>query len=95
MLRQALAERRDEILRIASKYGAMNIRVFGSVAQGEDTDQSDVDLLVDFDHPHSLLERVGLILDLEETLGRKVQVVTEPALHPFLRERILEQAVPL
>ena len=95
MLKQLLVDRRKEILGIAWKYGAVNVRVFGSVARGEDTEQSDVDLLADFDHPHSLLERVGLTLDLEELLGRQVQVVTEPALHPLLRDSILGQAVPL
>ncbi len=95
MLKQVLQDRRAEVLRIASQYGAVNIRVFGSVARGEDTAESDVDLLVDFDHPHSLLERVGLTLDLQDLLGKRVQVVTEPALHPYLRDRILQQAIPL
>ena len=95
MLRQVLEERKPEILQIAAKYGAESIRVFGSVARGEDTEKSDVDLLVNFDPPVSLLAHIGLMLDLEDLLGRKVQVVTEPALHPFLRERVLREAVPL
>ena len=95
MLRQTLTERRDEILRIASKYGAGNIRVFGSAARGEDTEGSDVDLLVDFVPPVSLLAHVGLMQDLEDLLGRKVQIVTEPAVHPVLRDRIFREAVPL
>jgi predicted nucleotidyltransferase len=95
MLKQVLEERRDEIVQIASKYGAGNIRVFGSVARGEDTLESDVDLLVEFDRERSLFDHIGLLQDLEDLLGRKVQIATDGALHPYLRDRILAQAVPL
>ena len=95
MLKQVLEERRDEIVQIASKYGAGNIRVFGSVARGEDTLESDVDLLVEFDRERSLFDHIGLLQDLEDLLGRKVQIANDGALHPYLRDRILAQAVPL
>ena len=95
MLRAILQEHKPEILRIAAKYGAENIRVFGSVARGEDTEQSDIDLLLVFNPPVSLLEHIGMSQDLEELLKRKVHLVTEPAVHPFLRERIFREAVPL
>lgn len=95
MLRKLLAERREEILRIATRYGARNVRVFGSVARGEDGPDSDVDFLVEFDHEQSLLERIGLMLDLEDLLGCRVDVGTAEALHEYVKDGILEQAVPL
>lgn len=95
MMKQFLEERRGEILRIAEQYGARNIRVFGSVARGEEGPESDVDLLVEFDSDRSLLDHVGLVQDLEALLGRKVQVATEDALHWYIRDRVMEQAVPL
>ena len=86
---------RDEILRIAAQHGARNVRVFGSVARGEAGPDSDLDLLVEFDANRSLLDHVALVQDLEELLGMKVQVTTEDALHWYIRDRVLEQAVPL
>ena len=95
MLKQLLEERREEILGIAARYGARNVRVFGSVARGEDGPESDVDFLVDFEGEHSLLDRIGFIQDLEDLLGRKVQVGTDNTLHWYIRDRVLAQAVPL
>ena len=95
MLGKLLEERREEILQIAAQFGARNVRVFGSVARGEDGPESDVDLLVDFDPERSLLDQVGLVQDLEDLLRRKVQVSTPNALHWYVRDRILSQAVPL
>ena len=95
MLGKLLEERREEILQIAAQFGARNVRVFGSVARGEDGPESDLDLLVDFDPERSLLDQVGLVQDLEDLLRRKVQVSTPNALHWYVRDRILSQAVPL
>ena len=92
---QLLTGKREDILRIASQHGAWNVRVFGSVARGEAGPDSDLDLLVEFDANRSLLDHVALVQDLEELLGRKVQVTTEDALHWYIRDRVLEQAVPL
>ena len=92
---QRLKEKRQEILRVAAKHGATNVRVFGSVARGQAGPASDVDLLVDMGRDHSLLDRLSLILDLEEVLGRKVDVATERILRPALRERVIREAVPL
>lgn len=92
---ELLEGKRGEILRIAAKHGARNVRLFGSVARGEAGPDSDVDLLVEFDADRSLLDHVALVQDLEELLGRKVQVTTEDALHWYIRDRVLEQAVPL
>jgi uncharacterized protein len=90
-----LEEKRDQILRIASRHGAHNIRVFGSVARGDADESSDIDLLVDFEPDRSLLDHAALVLDLEELLGRKVDVVTEKGIYWLLRRRILKEARPL
>jgi predicted nucleotidyltransferase len=90
-----LRQKRHDILRIAARYGARNLRVFGSVARGDDSDQSDVDLLVDMDLDGSLLDVVGLGQDLEELLDRKVDVLTTASLHSAIRDRILAESRPL
>ena len=87
--------KRKEILVLASKYGAKNVRVFGSVARGEAGEQSDLDLLVNFEADRSLLDHVGFVQDLSELLNRKVDVVSERALHWYIRDRVLKEAVPL
>ncbi len=90
-----LHQERDEILRIAARHGASNVRVFGSVARDEAHSDSDIDLLVDFDFDRSLFDHVALIHDLEELLGRKVDVVTDQGLHWSIRDKVLAEAVPL
>jgi uncharacterized protein len=90
--RELLQENRDEILQIAARHGASNVRVFGSMARGEADERSDVDLLVDFEPGRSLLDHAALVVDLEDLLGRKVDVVTERGLYWLLRRRILKEA---
>lgn len=90
-----ILSRRDEILRIASRHGAHNVRVFGSVVRGEAGEDSDVDFLVSLDHDRSLIDHVALAQDLEDFFGCKVDVVTEVALHRLVREHVLAEAVPL
>jgi uncharacterized protein len=90
-----LKEKRETILKVAAKHGARNVRVFGSFARGDATDRSDLDLLVDVGTERSPFFPGGLIAELESNLGLKVDVVTEPALHWFIRNRVLEEAVPL
>ena len=92
---QTLQERRTDILRIAERYGAYNVRIFGSVVRGEATADSDVDFLVDMDSDRSLFDLGGLLLDLQNLLGREVDVVTEKALHWYIRDRVLAEAKPL
>ncbi|HXU07352.1 MAG TPA: nucleotidyltransferase family protein [Blastocatellia bacterium] len=92
---QVLRDKRDEIQRIASRHGAANIRIFGSVARGEAGPESDVDLLIDVGAQTSSWFPAGLIIDLENLLGRKVEVVTERGLDPQIREHVLREAVPL
>lgn len=92
---ELLKDKREEILEIAARHGARNVRVFGSVARAEAAPDSDVDFLVDVDPEHSSWFPAGLILDLEEFLGRKVDVVTENSIYWLLRRRILKEARPL
>jgi predicted nucleotidyltransferase len=89
------AERREEILRLAARRGAHDLRVFGSVARGEANDSSDLDLLVAWEPDRSLLDHAGLVQDLQELLGIKVHVGTENSLHWYVRDRILREATPL
>lgn len=92
---ELLREKREDILRLASKRGASNIRVFGSVARGEADLKSDIDLLVDLEPGRSLFDLGGLLMDLQELLGHKVDVVTERGLRERIRERVLKEAIPL
>ena len=94
-LDQLLREKSDDIKHIAARHGAYNIRVFGSVARGEAGPDSDIDFLIDAAPATSSWFPAGLILDLEDLLGRRVEVVTEKALNPDLRDHVLREAVPL
>lgn len=95
-LRDLLTKEREAILAVAERHGAFNVRVFGSVARGEETPESDIDFLIDYD-----LDRVspwfpvGLMHDLQDLLGREVDVVTEGGLHWYIRERVLSEAQAL
>ena len=92
---ELLREKREEILQIAKKNGAYNVRVFGSVARGEADEKSDIDLLVDMEPGRSLLDLGGLLMDLQDLLGCDVNVVTEKGLRERIRERVLREAVIL
>lgn len=92
---EILKDKREEILRIAERHGAHNLRVFGSVARAEAGRESDVDLLVDVGPGRSPFFPGELLADLEDLLGRKVQIVTEAGLHWYVRDRVLKEAVPL
>lgn len=95
-LRDLLIEKRDHVLEIADRHGAFNVRVFGSVARGEETPDSDIDFLVDYDP-----ERTtpwfpgGLLMDLQDLLGRRVDVLTADGISPLLEAQILSEARPL
>jgi len=95
MANEILQEFRKDILRLAARHGARNVRVFGSLVRGEGREDSDLDLLVTLGEGRSLLDLVGLKQDLEDLVHRPVDVVTEQALSPYLRERVLSEAVPL
>ncbi|MCD4785737.1 MAG: nucleotidyltransferase family protein [Candidatus Eremiobacteraeota bacterium] len=84
---------KTEILSITRRHGASNIRVFGSVARGEAQKGSDVDFLVDLEPERSLMDLAGLLIDLEDLLDCKVQVLTEKGIHWYIKDKILNQAV--
>ena len=86
---------RIEILRVARVHGASNVSVFGSRARGDAREESDLDLLVDLEDGRSLLDLIGIQQDLEDLLGRSVDVLTRRELSPYLREQVLAEAVPL
>lgn len=92
---ELLVKHAREIRAIARKYGALRLRLFGSFAAGNDTEQSDLDFLVDLEKGRDLLDVVGLKQELEALLGRRVDLVEEEALSPGLRERVLEEATPI
>lgn len=94
-LDKLLKDKREDILRIATRHGARNVRIFGSVVRGEAKPDSDVDFLVEMEEGRSLLDHVALWQDLEDLLRCKVDVVSEKALHWYIRDRVLKEAVPL
>jgi hypothetical protein len=94
-LDRQIYDKRDQILQIAAHHGACNVRVFGSAARGESGPESDADFLVDVGPTHSPWFPAGLISDLKELLGYDVDVVTERSLHWYIRDQILEKAIPL
>lgn len=91
----AVRQHRSEILELARKHGVTNVRIFGSVLRGDDDLQSDIALLVDAPGPTSAWFPAGLILDLEALLVRKIDVVTERSLNPFIRDEVLREAQPV
>jgi predicted nucleotidyltransferase len=94
-IEELLKERREEILRIAAKHGARNLRIFGSVARGEAGPDSDVDFLVDLEPGRTLFDLGSLLMELRDFLGLKVDVVTEHGLKPRIREHVLKEAETL
>lgn len=88
-------ERREEIEQIAARHGVVRMQVFGSVARGDTTSESDIDFLVETGPVTSAWFPAGLILDLEALLGRRIEIVTEHALHADLRDSVLRDARPL
>lgn len=92
---ELLEAKREEILGIAAKHGARNVRVFGSAARGEADGTSDIDLLVELDEDRTLFDLGRMLMDLQDLLGRKVDLVTEAGLHWYIRDRVLKEAVPL
>ncbi len=95
MVASLLAAQRTKILTIAARHGARNVRVFGSLARGEAAADSDVDVLVELEETRSLLDHVALRQDLEDLLRRRVDVVVEGGLSPYLQARIHAEAQPL
>ncbi len=94
-LEELLQEKRKDILEIAVRHGARNVRVFGSAARGEADEKSDLDFLVEMEPGRSLLDLGGLLMDLRDLLGCEVDVITERGLKPRIRDRVLREAVAL
>jgi uncharacterized protein len=94
-LTQLLQQKRRQVLEIAQGHGARNVRIFGSVARGEATETSDLDLLIEMAPERTLLDVMAIKQDLEEFLGCKVDVATEAAISPYLRDKVLQEAVHL
>ena len=92
---EALLNQREKILQIASKYGASNVHIFGSVARQQNTSDSDIDFLVELDAQRNLLDQIALTQDLEELLGCRVDVVEPDCLHEAFRSQVLQEAIPL
>lgn len=90
-----LKGKRQEILEIAARHGARNIRIFGSVARGQANAESDIDFLVEMEEGRSLFDLGGLQADLQELLGVGVDVITVAGLRKRIRDRVLQEAVPL
>lgn len=94
-MNKSLADRREAILRVATHHGAQTVQVFGSVVRGEAKPTSDLDLLVTLEPGRSLLDLIAIKQDLEDLLGCKVDVVTEAAISPYLKEQVLKEAISL
>jgi len=92
---EIIGSKREEIFALAAKYGASNVRVFGSVAQGTANGDSDIDFLVDLEKGRSLLDLGGLLMDLQKLLGRDVDVITPAGLRERIRNSVLNRAVEL
>ncbi len=95
-LLETLQDKREQVLEVAAKHGAFNVRVFGSVVRGEDTRESDIDFLVDYD-PEKVTPWFpgGLLMDLQDLLGKRVDVLTERGISPLIRGQVLAEAKPL
>jgi predicted nucleotidyltransferase len=91
----SIREKREEILQAAARHGARGVRIFGSFARGEAEPDSDLDVLVDLEPGRNLFDLGGLLMDLQDILGRRVDVVTEGSLHWYIRDRVLNEAVAL
>lgn len=88
-------EKKAEILRLAQEYGARNVRVFGSIARGDSREDSDIDFLVDLEEGRTLFDLGGLLMDLRDLLGARVDLITTRTLSRYIRDRVLAQAVLL
>jgi predicted nucleotidyltransferase len=94
-IQELLKAKRNEILDLTAKHGATKVRLIGSVARKEETQESDIDFLVEMESGRSLFDHAALILDLEALLGRKVDIASDRGLRPRVRERVLKEAIPL
>jgi len=94
-INELISQKKDQILEIASRYGASNVRVFGSIARGTADKDSDIDFLVNIEPGRSLFDLGGLLMDLQKLLGRNVDVVTLAGLRPRIKDKVLKEAAEL
>lgn len=94
-IKETIEKNREQVLKLAAKYGASNIRLFGSAASGTADQKSDIDFLVDVEPGRSLFDLGGLLFELQQLLGRPVDIVTTAGLRPRIRERVLKEAVAI
>lgn len=94
-IKELLKTKRAEILRIAAKHGGRNVRVFGSVAREEEGKHSDIDLLVELEPGRSLMDHAAMLLELQESLGYRVDVISDRGIKHRIRDIILREAIPL
>lgn len=92
---QILKQNRQKILSLAERRGGTNVRIFGSVARGEEGQNSDIDFLMTFREGATLFDRGGLVVDLRELLGCDVDVVSDKTVHPLIRDEIQRTAIAL
>lgn len=92
---ERIQQQKNNILAIARQHGLTHLRIFGSVVRGEETPQSDIDLLVDLEPGRSMFDLGGALIKLQELLSRKVDIVTERGLHWYLKEKIIQESVSL
>ncbi len=94
-IQEIISNHREQILSLAAKYGASDVRIFGSFARGTADEHSDVDFLVNLAPGRSLFDLGGLLYELQQVIGRRVDVVTDAGLRPRIRDRVLKEAVPI
>lgn len=95
LTQEDIREKREAILEIARRYGAHDVRIFGSVARGDTTETSDLDLIVRFERGRSLLDHGGLVMDLRDLLGIRVDVIDEEGMRERFRKHVMKEAIPL
>ncbi len=94
-LDKLITRNREAIIKIAQRNNAVNIRVFGSMVRGDAESDSDVDLLADLDINTSLLDRIAITQEIEDLLGRKIDLVTPDKLHRVIKDRVMKESIPL
>jgi len=94
-IQEIVQGKKEQVLELAARHGASNVRIFGSVANGTAEEESDIDFLVDLEKGRSLFDLGGLLMDLQQLFDCKVDVVTENGLHWYIKERILSEAKPI
>jgi len=94
-IQEIISSHKEQILALTDKYGASDVRVFGSIARGTADERSDIDFLVDLVPGRSLLDLGGFLYELQQLLGRPVDVITAAGLRPRIRDRVLKEAVPI